>query len=250
MTEVSSSPRAGEDPRVDLTDMATQVAEELRAQHIAEVESGNRVLNDDDEAVTAQHGPRRSLLTRIEFRWRDSDRLALEQVQAAANRVFLELFDDAITVLDRLYATLRVPEQNEHGVVRKDAQGRPIWRLDDYGQPVELWSQLTGDDIERCLLDIARLRFSATPQVNNLLAAALFAKRISTDVYDDAYIAMIDGTIQDKTSKANRKARSDSYHAFFRYVLWSQGDVFLREIHNFQRLLERVREWQTRAQWR
>jgi len=230
-------------------DKAAEVAEALRAEHMAQIESGAVVL-DKNDAHNVMMTEKKGIFSRVEFKWRDSDKLMLEQIRAAANSAFVELFDDAITLLDNLYAELRVPATNEHGVVRRDDKGRTVWELDARtNQPLERWEQLTGQDIEQCLFDLTRLRFTAVPQVNELLLEAMFAKRISADSYDDHYMAMIDGTIQDKSSRASRNSRQDTYHAFFRYWLWSQGDVFLRELSNFQRVLERVRDWEVRGSW-
>lgn len=230
-------------------DMAAKVAEELRAEQTKELDEGTRVLTPDD-GHNVMMTTKRGLFSKVEFKWRDSDKLILEQIRASADQMFVHLFDDAIGLLDRLYESLRVASVNAHGVMRVDSKGRTIWETDNHGQPIERWDQLTGDDIERCLLDLTRIRFSVVPKVNDLLMEAMFAKRISTDSYDDAYIEMIDGTIGDKNAKANRKSRQDTYQAFFRYWLWTQGDVFLKELSNFQRVLERVRDWEVRGSWK
>lgn len=232
-------------------DKAAEVAEQLRADHEAalKLKPEDEVLGKDEPSnvmMTRKQG----MFSKVEFAWRDSDQRTLDQIRAAVGSMFMGLFDDAITLLDNLYCQLRTPRVNAHGVPMVGADGRYVWETDDKGEPVERWENLTGEDIEHCLFDLARLRMSVAPKINELLMEAMFAKRIQVDAYDDAYGSMLDGTVSDKTASANRKSRQDNYHAFFRYWLWSQGDTFLKELANFQRLLERTRDWNVRSQWR
>lgn len=231
-------------------DMAQKAAEALREEQMAEIVKANQPLELEDKVdVMAKIGT--GLFSRLEFKWRDSDERVLNQVRAATNAMYVKLFAEAFAVVDDLYAAIRKPKFNDHGVVVVDSEGRMVWEVDEHtGQPLEDWESLDGLDIERCLFRLARLRMNVAAQVNELLMEAMFAKKIHTDTYDDAYVAMLDGTIQDRTSKANRKSREDNYHAFFRYVLWSQGDAFLRELKNFQWVLEKTRDWRIRSQWR
>lgn len=223
-------------------DLAAQAAAELQDEHLSRLEADGRVVNHGDYDDVMTHEKRRGPFSKITFRWRDSDQMILEQIRAGANRAFEEMFLDAVEVVDRLYEEVRVPKVNSRGVTVLDDGGRIVWETDQHGNYVENWDNLTGQDVERALLDIARLRLYLGKQVNELLMEALFAKRIYTDRRDDEYTSMIDGTIDDKTAKANRKSRQDNYRAFFSYWVWSQGDVFLRELGNFQRVLERIRD--------
>ena len=231
-----------------LSDIADKAGQELREEHeriIAE-----RPLDyDDDPKVMEKQGV--GVFSKLKFEWRDSDRMILDQVRAAASRAFVEGFGDAIRVLDRFYESVRIPEANEHGIVKTDVDGRPIWQTDpETGRPLEDWDNLTGQDIERCLFDLARIRLYLGPQVNELQTEAMFAKRIHRDVHDDAYLGPVQGTVADRTAQANRKSRQDDYHALYRYMIWSQADTFLRELSNMQRFLERLRDWGVRSQWR
>lgn len=220
-------------------DLATQLSEELREEHEKAIGEDPALLRQDEDVMLES---KRSILARINFRWRPSDQLLLDRIRIAADGIFDELFSGTVKVLDNVYASVREIELNNYDIPRTDERGRPIWKRDERGNYIENWNNLDGSDIDRALFDLARIRLLAAPKVNELLMDALFAKRLYTDAKDDAFAEMIDGTIQDKTSSANRKVRQDNYHAFFRFVLWSQGDVFLKEIANLQRILERVRD--------
>ncbi|QGJ94944.1 hypothetical protein SEA_REDWATTLEHOG_84 [Gordonia phage RedWattleHog] len=226
-------------------DIADKAGRELQEEH-ERIVSERPVPFDEDPKIMEKKGV--GVFGKLKFEWRDSDRMILDQIRAAAQRAFIEGFGDSLRVLDRLYEAVRVPEANEHGVVKVDQDGRPVWQTDSDGRYLEDWDNLTGQDIERCLFDLSRIRLYVGPQVNELLMEAMFAKRIHRDIHDDAYLGPVQGTVADRTAQANRKSRQDDYQAFYRYMLWSQGDTFLKELGNMQRTLERFREWGIRGQ--
>jgi hypothetical protein len=53
----------------------------------------------------------------------------------------------------------------------------------------------------------------------------------------------MDGTVAERTARANRESRQDRYHAYMRFYFWSHADVFLKEIQAFMRRLEKIRDW-------
>ena len=220
-------------------DAAEQAANDLRKYHLEEINKGNLVVQEDEDVMKIK---KKGIFGKVEFKWRDSDRMLLEQIRAASERMYRDLFSGAHQIIDQLYTQARVAELDDNDLPMKDLQGRVIWKKDERGEVVEDWNQLTGQDIEQALLDLAELRLVISPQVNDLFLEAMFAKRIASDAHDDAYLAVLDGTIGDKGARANRESRQDTYFAFFRYCLWSHGDVFLKELANVQRVLERIRD--------
>lgn len=230
-----------------LSDMSDKAGRALQEEH-ERIVAERPVPFDDDPKVMERKGV--GIFSKLKFEWRDSDKMILDQIRTAADAAFMEAFRDSIAVMDRLYESVRVPEHNAHGVVTLDANGRTVWQTDSNGKYLEDWDNLTGQDIEQCLFDISRIRLYVAPQVNELLMEAMFAKRIHTDQHDDAYIAPVQGTVADRTAIANRKSREDNYQAFYRYWMWSQADTFLKELWNVQRMLERMRDWGVRSQWR
>src|ERR1700752_4991443 len=105
-------------------DLAAQVAQQLADEHLAEVEKYGESV---DEAAPMVAEKRKLLFSKIEFKWRTSDAAILDQIRAAGDAAFKELYDEAITIMDTLYASLRVAEVNEHGVVLRDSGGRVLW---------------------------------------------------------------------------------------------------------------------------
>jgi len=188
-----------------------------------------------------------NLLSKITFSWRPEDRLILDRIRAAADATFDEAFAQFIQVIDGFFAELRVPLYRD-GQRVTDVRGRQVWETDEAtGQPIERWSQLTGQDIEQTLMSLHRLRMQVAPQVNQLQLEALFARHVSTDDSDEAWFSIM-GTQGDRAARASRDSRQARYHAFFRFWLYSVADTFLKEINAFIKQLENIRYWQVRTQ--
>lgn len=219
-------------------DLASEVAENLQIQMLDDVEP------EVDEEGPMRRETGRNIFSKIEFRWRRDDEKIVEQIRAAVDRLFKEMFEDAVAVMDDFYAQMRVPVVDEEtGVVEVDSNGRVVFKKDSRDREIEDWSQLTGQDIEKALLDITRLKLVLAPQLNDLLLEAVFAKHIADDKSHDAYAAVLDGTVKDRDARASRESRQEKYHAFFRYYLYSHAETFMKELNNFARVLERIRYW-------
>lgn len=191
---------------------------------------------DPDEALSNPEATA-PLTEKIRFAWRSSDEAILTRIELAAETQFAALFADAVTVVDNLYAALRVP----------DGQGG--WVM--YGnRPFEDWDQLTGQDIERAIMDLARIKMFVAPEVNKLKSRAVYAKMTADDAKDVSYKKVVSGTIGDRTARANRDSQQDRYHAFFNYHLWSVADVFLTQLVDLMYRLRDVRNWRVSAQAR
>jgi hypothetical protein len=222
-------------------DMARVVARQLQAQYLDNLSSEGEEAVDQAPVMLADS---KSLFAKISFRWRSDEESQLTRIRAAADSVITNMYQDAHQVIDEFYGQMRVPEQYpDTGVVVRDQAGRMVWKTDDRGREIEDWDQVTGQDIEACLLNLSRIKLSVASRVNELLMEAVFAKHIFDDRFDEAYSELIEETIPGRKAYAARKTRQDKYHAFFCYYLWGSAKTVLAEIENFCRILERVRYW-------
>lgn len=221
--------------------MAGVVARRLQAEHLERVTAEGAPFVDEEPVMLAES---RTVFPRINFRWRADDQSLLDQIRSSVDSMMAHLYTDAKVAIDDFYAQLRVPECDpETGVVTTDQRGRIVWRKDSRGREIEDWDQMTGQDIEQCLLELSRIRTEVAPRVNELLLEAVFAKHIAEDAFQDAYSELVEETIPGRNAYASRKSRQDKYHAYFTYYLWSSAKTFLDEINNFCRVLDRVRYW-------
>ena len=221
--------------------MAKAVARQLQNEWIEKVVADGANFVDEEPIMLAES---KSIFAKITFRWRSDEQSQLDRIRAAVDRVMSDLYQDGKQAIDNFYAQLRVAECDPNtGVVTTDAQGRIVWQKDARGKEIERWDQVTGQDIEQCLMELSRIKLGIAPKVNELLLEAVFAKHIHDDQFQDAYSELVEETIPGRNAYAARKTRQDKYHAFFCYYLWSSAKTFMDEVNNFCRVLERVRYW-------
>lgn len=222
-------------------DIAKSVARKLQSEHLEKIAADGATFVDEEPVMLASS---KSIFDKIVFRWRADEQSQLDRIRASADTVISHLYGEAKAIIDDFYGELRVPERDPNtGMVIRDHQGRIMWERDSRGREIELWSQMTGEDIERCLLDLSRVRFDIASKVNELLMEAVFAKHIHDDQFQDAYAEMIEETIPGRNAYASRKTRQDKYHAYFCYYLWNTAKVFQDEVINFCWVLEKIRRW-------
>ena len=224
-----------------LGDLAERLASRMTTEASAPVQEASAIT---EEAALQDAN---NIFTKVRFSWRPEDRAALEQIRMSAEGMFEEAFGAAIALIDDFYMSLRIPEQR-NGVVVRGADGRIVWKKNERGQVIEDWKQITGQDVEHTLANLARLKMEVAPQVNQLMLEAIYARTVASDVYDEKWASIMDDTIPGRTAQSNRASRTDRYHAYFRFYLYSVADTFLREISSFQKLLENIRYWQVRTQ--
>ena len=165
-----------------------------------------------------------------------------------AEAEFAEIFTDVIGVVDSFYASLWITELDGNGMMRRGVDDRPIWKKGPDGLPLEDWDQLQGQSLEQTLMNLQRIKLEIVPRINQLFLEALYARHVASDMYDEAWGSVMEGTQGDRTARSNRDSRQDRYHAYFRFVLWSTVNVFLQEVTAFMKRLENLRYWQVRSQ--
>lgn len=225
-----------------LGDLAERLAQKMTTEVSAPVMEATAIT--EEAALNASNNP---LTNKFRFVWKPEDRAALERIRVSAEGVVEDGFTDVAEALDEFYMQLRVPEQR-NGQVLLEADGRPKWKTDESGHIIEDWSQLTGQDVEQTLAQLAKLRFSLAPKVNSLMLEALMARYAAQDSYDDEWGTLMDGTQGDRTARSNRASRQDKYHAYFRFYIYSVAKILLDETQAFTKLLENIRFWQVRTQ--
>lgn len=198
---------------------------------------GEQVLDEDDQ-LDSERGY--VFANKIRFSWKTDDQEILDRIRKAADLVFQDLFAEAIGIIDQFYLSMRVP-------LGTGPDGRPIWQLDELtNKPVERIDQLTGQDIDQAILDLERILLTITPQVNQLRLEALMAQNSAKDAFDDAWPAS--GIAGERQSRANTKSRTERWHGFFRYYVYSTANTFYQEVKQFCRKLENIRYRQMQSQ--
>lgn len=224
-------------------DIAAEVARQLESAHLEKIAASGESFVDEAPVMITEN--RKALFSKVSFQWRSSDQNQLDRIRASVDTMMAHMFDNAKAVIDAFYGELRVPEiDTDTEMTVRDRSGRIVWKKDPHtGKEIEEWQQMTGQDIEKALLDLNRLKLDLSTQVNELLLEAVFAKNIADEAFQEAYAELVEETIPGRQAYAARKTSPDKFHAFFRYYLWSSAKVFLDEITHFCYVLERIRQW-------
>lgn len=221
-------------------DLATRLADEFQQKWLDGLDADMLATLDEVDNVRAEK--RRYLFTRMDFHWRPADRAMLEQIRLSAKMTIGELYEVAQRIIDEFYAMMRVPVVTADGVAVLDADRRQVWARDAHGNYVEDIEQITGQDIEKAILDMQRVRVVVASLHAQLLSEAILARHLYDDRWSEGYESLVEGTQGDRNAKASRVARSDKYKAFFHWNLYNHSNAFLIEINAFVRLLDRMVE--------
>lgn len=209
-------------------------------------EQTKSLLEDKEEAES--EGRRveglesKSLFTRLEFKWKASDRMILDRIRAACEAVTASEYASLSRALDELYCSVRLPVMGENGP-KLDQNNRMIFQKDERGRYIEDWSTLNGQDLEVAIFHLQKSRVEMSTRTNELLQEAIFAKHIYNDEYQDGYKSLMEGTQGDRNAHANRVTREEKYFAFYKFCVWQSASTLLKEITNLQRVMERIRQW-------
>lgn len=225
-------------PRDIAGDFLHKVQEQFLKDFIVEQDNS---ADDIEETISAY----KTLTQKIRYNWRPEDQNAVGQIRETAEMLITHFFAKTFSIIDDLYESFRKVELNEHGMTTRDAQGRLQYQKDEFGNYIEDFGDLTGQDIERALLDLQRERFITSQQVAELLLEANFAHFSYKDEYWEKYESILDGTNPIRDAKANRTTKESKYFSYFRYYVWYRANEFNKELDNLVRLLEKIRSWRT-----
>lgn len=228
-------------PRDIAGDFLHKVQEEFLRDFIV---SQDTSADEIEETISAY----KTLAQKIRYNWRPEDAHAIGQIRATAEALVTEFFAKTFSIIDELYESFRKVELNSHGQVIRDHQGRMKYQKDEFGNHVEDFSALTGQDIEKALLDLQRERFVTSQQVAELLLEANFAHFSYKDEYWEKYESVLDGTNPIREAKANRETKQSKYFSYFRYYVWYRTNEFNKELDNLVRILEKIRQWRVYEQ--
>lgn len=164
------------------------------------------------------------------------------RIEEAVDSLLRDLFGWADQALDRFYESVRVPELTPAGTVATDGDGRPLWKRDpDTGHFLEDWRRLDGMDVESAIMDLQRVIVRASDEVAVLYGRTHMAQAVKEDEYWEAYRAVIDGTVNDRTASAYRATRDSRYFYFYTYLIWHRANQRLEAIKGVKRDLEFMR---------
>ena len=226
-------------------DIAGEFLHKIQEQFLKEF-----VLEQDNSADNIEEtiSVYKTLSQKIRYNWAPEDHITVEQLRMTSEKLITEAFQKTFTIIDELYESFRKVEINSNGIAVRDAQGRLQYKKDEIGNYIEDFADLTGQDIEKALLDIQRERFVTSQMIAELLLEANFAHFVYKDEFWEKYESILDGTNPLREAKANRETKQSKYFSYFRYYVWYRANEFNKELDNLTRILERIRQWRIAEQ--
>jgi hypothetical protein len=224
-----------------MADPVQQQVDDLEREMAQDVDGD---ISAEDQTIQEQRYARHRLVqNKVKPDWKQDDRLVIDQLKSAAEMVVADLYGASFQLLDEIYTSVRTARVNKHGQVITDKDGRPVWERNPDGTYVEDWKSLDGYDIERTLLKLQELKIVTSQRVQELFLETAYARYVYQDEYHAAFESPVQGTNPQREAVANRKARDDRYNYLYRYWIYSNAQVFEREIKEVARLFERIRQW-------
>lgn len=183
--------------------------------------------------------------SRMRMSWIGDDLVRLEEIQATANRALQARFKKAFDLMDEVWLCVREPLADEStGEIRLASDGRPRWREDEHGNPVENWGRLDDRTRERFLFAITTHLFEWETAAVDLWAEAMYSKVQWEEAFANGFIRMpgnqVSGrpTIDDRTQTGHAFSAQERYFAVFCSALSRKADALVRSLTRIQRLLE------------
>lgn len=180
---------------------------------------------------------------RNDFRWepRAAESEILETIEERASKFADELFQSADQALEEFYASIRVPviEWTPAGEMPKmDENNNLVWEVDQFGEYVENWDNLTGQDCEAAIFRLQRVVSIVQPELSKLYIRAQFSYNVWDDEYWEAYRRPVDGTQSDRTARARRDTRDSRYFYMLQYSFWRIVHDRLQDVIQVKRDIE------------
>lgn len=177
--------------------------------------------------------------SRMRLSFEPEDQIMMQEIERVSWETIRDHFLAAFDLMDRIYIIVREPRR-EDGEIVLDKTGRPEWRLDEAGFPIENWNKL-GDKERSDFLDETTMHLFAWEQeAAKLWGRAMFAKSIWEAKFAIGFTEPAGRlTIDDRTHMGHIAAMQDRYFAIFQSVLSRRADAVIRSMRQIERRLAR-----------
>lgn len=158
------------------------------------------------------------------FEPRKAEKMVLDRIEAKVQELAGPVLEESDRVLERFYDVVKVEVDPDTGEI-----------LD---QPVEDWSQLTGQDTEAAIWGLQRVITELGRDVAKMYMNAQFAYNVWDDAYWENYQKPIEGTINDRIAYARRHTKQERYYYFYMYYMWRIVNSRFKQLVNTKKDIE------------
>jgi len=185
--------------------------------------------------------------SRMRTHWPQEDQVRIDELQRQADEIVRAQFKVAYDVIDHIYRAVREPSYDSvTNKVRLDSAGRPVWITDEFGNPVENWSNLGEDQRSNLLMAITVHLFEWEQMSFKTWAESMFAKAVWEDRFATGFLnppgVQISGkpTIDDRTQSGHKASIDERYFAIFQAALSKRAEGVVRSMTRLARVLEQM----------
>jgi hypothetical protein len=184
--------------------------------------------------------------SRMRTGWLGDDAVMLGEINATADRIIKGHFKVAFDLIDKIYLCVREAEADGNGEVRVGPDGRPVWQLDEQGNPVEDWTRLGDREREAFLFTLTTHMFDFERARVRAWREAMFSKAQWEEKFALGFRSLngaaITGkpTVDDRAQAGTSASMQERYFAIFCSAVSKEADGIIRALYALQRLLEKT----------
>jgi len=180
---------------------------------------------------------RRTSFSRMRLTWEPDERIKMEEIEKATWNAIRDKFLAAFDLMDRIWMIVRKPETQD-GEIVTDKTGRPVWRINEAGFPIEDWNLVTDKDRKHFLWELSTHLFIWEQEAVKMWGRAMFAKAIWEGNFALGFSEPGGKlTIDDRTQFGHLRAMESRYFAVFQSVLSRHADAVIRSMRQIERRL-------------
>jgi hypothetical protein len=195
-----------------------------------EVEKLDDLTDIEERDLDAMTRFRTPGFARLRVDWRSEEGRAMTMLSGAVENRVRENFRDAFAIMEDVYAAVREPEIDGAGNVKRDIEGKVVWRRTQSGDYLENWSALTMRQKEDFMMRITARLFDWEQKAANVWGEALIAKAQWEERFSIAYDAPMSGTIEDRTARAKIDAADERYFGAALALYSKRADAIVRSM--------------------
>lgn len=184
----------------------------------ASAESELRAGEGKDGDIQPERKFRTPGFSRMRMTWASQDQPMMDSAKYAVDDRIVANFGDAYVILNDIFDTVRTPEYDAQGEVRRDRHGMPIWARKSNGDFDEDWSRLTRQERENLMFKITTRIADWEQRAADAWGEAMLDKGQWEEKFAIEFDAPYTGTVDDRTAAGRIGSAEERYFAIF--VSW------------------------------
>jgi hypothetical protein len=182
-----------------------------------------------------------AVLPKLKMTFDKDEQETIDTIKFVVEQQVVSEFQPAFMLIKKFINRTRIPQLDGMGNEVMDETGKVQWQRNSDGSIIEDWSKVGAMEMDSLVLNASTFSFFGGQKSIDLYAEAVFAKYMAEDAFDDKFAKILQGTISDKTTAANRNVRMERYFAFYKAYQYKRVKEVLDRLDSLVRRVEQVR---------